>query len=251
MLRKTIFCLTLGLVALLIIPASPASAGMNWDAGLYLWAMGIDGSTRVRGQDAEIDLSFTDIAQNLDMAAMVHFEGTQEEPGWGFFVDVFWADLSQDLDQPLDELGFQMSLLEGAITYALDENLQFFAGARYTSMDMSLSFDFNLPGPGILPLPDKVSGSESWTDLMVGGRVHSDVGDKWAFQARFDLAGFGLSNSSHFTWNLAVLGQRRFGSKWSFVFGYRAMDIDYRDSDSGFVFDGTLAGPVLAGTYSF
>ena len=82
MSTKRALPIALMIVVFAAMGSGPASAGMNYTAGLYLWATGLDGSARVRGQDVDFDLSFTDIAKELEMAAMVHFEGSGDEPGW-------------------------------------------------------------------------------------------------------------------------------------------------------------------------
>ncbi len=62
MKRERAVSIAVLVILVLAAGASPVAAGMNWDAAIYLWALGMDGSTRVNGQDAEVDLSFGDIA---------------------------------------------------------------------------------------------------------------------------------------------------------------------------------------------
>ena len=39
----------------------------------YLWMTGIDGDVTVKGRDAEVDVGFDDILDDLDIAALAHF----------------------------------------------------------------------------------------------------------------------------------------------------------------------------------
>jgi hypothetical protein len=110
-------------------------------------------------------------------------------------------------------------------------------------MDFDLDFDAAI-------LPD-VSGSQDWLDPFIGGRLKHDFSERWSFRGRGDVAGFGISDGSDFTWNLALLGQARFARRWSFVFGYRWFDIDFENRDDQFAMDVRQEGPVLAIAYSF
>ena len=85
------------------------------------------------------------------------------------------------------------------------EDFQLFAGFRYISMDLELNFDPQIPLPP--QIPTQVNGDQSWTDLMLGGRVKKDLGERWRFWGRADLAGFGLTDGSDLTWNLVLMGQ--------------------------------------------
>ena len=63
--------------------AQPAEAqGWDYDLGVYLWALGMDGTMTVRGQEAPVDVSFSDIVDNLEMAFSTHFEANKRESNW-------------------------------------------------------------------------------------------------------------------------------------------------------------------------
>jgi hypothetical protein len=230
------------------ISTGPVAARWDWGAGFYLWALGMDGTLTVRGNPADVDIGFSEIWDNLDLAFSAHVEGRPESGRHGFFFDVYWADLGNELDMPLGAFDMQMAFVEGAGTFALGENFDVIYGLRYTKLDVTLEFD--LPAPPITPpmpiLPSSVSGDQSWTDLMVGGRWNKQFSKTWGFRARGDMAGFGISNSSDFTWNIQLLGTARFGKLTELLFGYRWYDVDYVDSDAGFAMDARLEGPVLA-----
>lgn len=247
---------TIGILGLAIpvflgqsVPA--AAGGWNYEAALYLWALGMDGAMTVRGRTGEVDQSFSDLVGYIDMALALHLEAGQEEGNLGWFVDVFWANLGEDFDRPPGEFDMDMAYVEGAIAYKMDENFQLFGGLRYTKMDATLDFQLEPPLPGGRVIPIRLEGDQSWTDLMLGGRVNKNVGEKWGVWFRFDVAGFGISNSSDFTLNSLLMGRRRFGNAWSFIFGYRIYDVDYRDDDAGFAMDVRQQGPVLALSYAF
>lgn len=248
-MRKTICVVALLTVTSLITVPPASAAGWNWDLGIYLWALGMDGSMTVRGQEADVDIGFSDIFDNLDLALSAHVEANKRDSRWGWFFDLYWADLGKEFEQVTGEFDMQMAYVELAGDYDLSQDFQAFLGLRYTSMDLTLEFDPEIPVPP--QIPTRVDGSQSWTDLMVGGRWKADLGERWRFWVRGDLAGFGISSSSDLTWNVMLMGHVMISKRFAFVFGYRWLDIDYVNEDDDFAMDVRQEGPVLAFNYSF
>jgi hypothetical protein len=243
-------CAFLGLLMIAVPPAG--ASGWDYDLAMYLFALGMDGRTVVRGREAAVDVSFSDILDDLEMAAAGHFEAAKRDSRWGWFGDVFYSSSGRNFEQDLGEYDLDMIYLEGAATYRFGEGLQALAGLRYIDIDMTL--DLRPPAqPPIDPPPGavRVQGDQSWTDLMIGGRYRATFGERWGFSARGDLAGFGISDSSDLTWNVVLLGRFQVASRVGLMLGYRWLDIDYENADDQFVFDVRQAGPVFALNYSF
>ena len=77
LLRYVTFTL---LLATLTLAAQRSQAqGWDYDLGIYLWALGMDGTMTVRGQEAPVDVGFSDIVDNLEMAFSTHFEANKRE----------------------------------------------------------------------------------------------------------------------------------------------------------------------------
>ncbi len=55
----------------------------------YLWLMGINGKTTIKGRTSNLNVSFGDIWDNLDFAAEVHIEAWKDR--YGFFIDTSFA----------------------------------------------------------------------------------------------------------------------------------------------------------------
>jgi hypothetical protein len=236
------------MLSALMIPAKPVVAsGWDYDLAMYVFALGMDGRTVVRGREADIDLSFSDILEDLEMSAAGHFEAAKRDSRWGYFGDVFFSSSGRNFDNNLGEYDLDMIYLEGAGTYGLGDNFQILAGLRYTGIDMTLDLRPLTDPPG----PFRGTGSQSWTDLMIGGRYQATLGERWGFSARGDLAGFGISSSSNLTWNVVLLGEFKATSRIALLLGYRWFDIDYENQDDLFVFDLRQTGPVFAFNYSF
>jgi hypothetical protein len=119
-------------------------------------------------------------------------------------------------------------------------------------MDQELNFEPDvLPPPTPPGVPTQFNGDQSWTDLMLGGRLKKDLGKRWRFWGRADLAGFGLTDGTDLTWNLVLMGEVKVASRIGLAFGYRWLDIDYENKDDAFALDVRQEGPVFALVYSF
>lgn len=242
--------LCLSITALALTPPATQAAGWEYDLALYLWALGMDGSTKVRGNDADIDVSFSDIFDNLDGAFAAHLEANQHEGNWGWFFDVFWSSLGNDLKEPMGEFELDMAYIEGAGAYNLNPSFQLFAGIRYITMDMELTRDPQIPLPQIIPRME-IEGSESFADLMLGGRFEKELGERWQFWGRADFAGFGLTDGTDLTWNLILMGRVMVSKRIGLLAGYRWFDLDYENTDKDFALDVLQHGPIVALSYSF
>jgi hypothetical protein len=220
----------------LIFAAQPTEAsGWDYDLGIYLWALGIDGSMTVRGVESDVDVAFSDALESLEMAFSTHFEANKRESPWAWFFDLYWVALGNDIEMPKGKFDMDMAYVEAAGAYNTSENFQLFAGFRYMSMDLELNFEPDiLPPPTPPGVPTQFNGDQSWTDLMLGGRLKKDLGKRWRFWGRADLAGFGLTDGTDLTWNLVLMGEVKVASRIGLAFGYRWLDIDYENKDDAF-----------------
>ena len=64
--------------------APAADDGWEFTLSPYAWAAGLNGSVGIGNVVSEVDLSFGDILENLDIGAMLHFEARKGR--WAFFV---------------------------------------------------------------------------------------------------------------------------------------------------------------------
>ena len=203
----------------------------------YLWATGIDGDTTVKGVTVPVDVSFSDIVDDLDFAFLVHFEAMKGS--WGLFVDSIYMDLSDDFTTPLasGSAGAEMTLAEaagfkrwGSERRAVD----FLFGTRYWSMDASIDPDGATP---------TLEGSQSWADVMVGARVFCKPWEHWLIVFRADIAAGGSDPS----YNTSLLFNYLFEKMVSIDFGYRYLDEDYETGQGNkqFALDAVLDGPIV------
>jgi len=83
-----------------------------------------------------VDVDFSTILDNLDMAAMVHFEA-HHKSGWGMIIDYGFMDLSNKVTNNRDgliKLGLRQGVLESLGLYRINygkNTVDYFAGIRW------------------------------------------------------------------------------------------------------------------------
>ncbi|MBW2432646.1 MAG: hypothetical protein JRF36_03515 [Deltaproteobacteria bacterium] len=222
----------------------------------YMWFISASGDVTVRGQESDLDLSFSDIWDELNIAAMLVFEGRKNR--WGFVGDALYANLGKSTSTDVTGIKIdptvKLSYLGAGGFYRLGTwdlsqtpanavpsvTVDAMAGARYTYLDMKL----DLKGFR------SASGDKAWVDPLVGARAIFDLSERWAASLTGNLGGFGVG--SDFTWHAWGLLGYRFSlfskDNNAAVFGgYRALSWDYTDGggDDKFEWDVTLHGPIL------
>lgn len=213
--------------------ASRPAAGADADAGTpppanalrpYIWTSGMSGDVQAKGVSADVDVSFGDILDTLDMALMLAYEH-RFEGGNSLLVDTLYTKLSQDVDVgPLEVDGImEMAYVElsGAFPIEGSEHVDLILGTRtwYASTEIQIG------GFG----GDK---SVDWVDPLVGLRWVTPLGDEWDLHVRGDVGGFGIGTASELTWQAQVIAATQLGEQTSLGIGYRYLDID-RETGSG------------------
>lgn len=225
--------------------AGPLRAEGDWEYMFapYIWGAGLDGETGVGPLTGEVDISFGDILETLDGAFLGHFEASKDR--WTILADLVFLDLGQDLDRPQGSVDIEQTTFELGGAYSTGEDLEVLFGARLIDIDVGI----DLFGPvGVLDA--QIGGAESWVDPFIGGRWSPQLNDRWSFQGRADIGGFGVG--SDLTWNASLLFRYRASEKVDIGLGYRVMDIDYEeDGLTGFVYDAQLPGALLGVGFRF
>lgn len=242
---------------------APAHAPGDWRFTLapYAWAAGINGDVGLFGRDpVGVDVPFSDILENLDVAAMGVAEA--HNGTWGVFADLDYVsidaekfitrvvggdppisarvDASADVQELMATLMGQWRVLdEGNIT------LDLLGGVRYWNVDTGLTLKLAANGVKVKSL----SGSDgaAWIDPMIGAKLFVDTGTPFYVTGWGMAGGFGVG--SELSWDaMGGLGYR-WTDHVSTVLGYRAVGVDYEED--GFVYDVIQSGAVLGAVISF
>jgi hypothetical protein len=251
-------------VSLLLSPLARAEAqgsgSDEWEFTVipYLWMAGLKGDVGVKGTTSEVDASFSDILDNLDIAAQFHLEAKKGK--WAFFIDPTYMKLSAD-ESATTRLGTTIDakitneawLVEGGVFYRIDERPIGDDGVRTLAFDLlggvrynHLKAEIDLKGSGGI-LDVDADGSKDWFDPIVGGRIQARLTRKLLVNLRGDIGGFGISGCSDVTWSvLAALGYD-LRENLTLLVGYRALGIDYEDGSGAdkFKYDVIMSGPFV------
>jgi len=247
------------LLALVVCPESAWAAdpvnetmadGWSFTAAAYVWGTGLNGQVGVLGlPPQDVDLSFGDILEKLDVAVM----GIGEARNGRFLLsmDLTYSRVSADVGTPFGIVADKIDvtaatwMVSGYGGYSvLDTDtvrLDLLGGARLWSVQS----DFELKG-GLLDGGSRDDGV-TWVDPVVGAKIRLDLAPdiyavSWAM-----IGGFGVG--SDLMWDLMAGAGYDINDNWSLFGGYRAVSVDYRNN--GFVYDVVQQGPVVAAIVRF
>jgi hypothetical protein len=250
--------------------AQGQSANLNddqWDIQLtpYFWAAELKGDATLRGRTGPVEVSFSDLLDNLDIAFMGRAEAWKGR--WGLFFDGLYMDLGAEFSTPRGlvsaDIDVKMTMLEFGLGYHLWEtqvgkegsqklSFDLLGGGRYMNLEGEVDIVVGGPLAG-LGLGRTFGRREEWVDPIVGGRLRWDINEKLAAAVRFDFGGFGIGEGSNLTWNFVAGIDYKLKKNMSLKAGYRIFDIDY-DSGSGtnkFGIDAQFRGPIFGLTMKF
>ena len=262
----------LALLATAVLASPPTSAAAQtvtsdgWEISLtpYLWATALKGDVKVGGVKADVDAGFSDILDNLNVAAMLQAEVRKGR--FGILSDTVFAQLEDSaaagdgrlkIDATANMLIQTLAGTYRAGTWQLGElgaagplavTVDPYAGIRYTYLDNELKGKLDLPDLDINE-KRKVQGDKQWVDPIVGVRTLWDLGERWSLQLTGDIGG--VSTSDQYSAEAFGVVGYRFGlfgeNNAQLLAGYRALKQKFEDGSgrNEFDWDMTIHGPVL------
>lgn len=227
-----------------VVPEVVVNNGWEYSASLNGWMASIGGDTAVGG---DIDIGFSDIVDDLDFTIMGTL-GAQKEK-WGFLLDFIYLDIDSDMfeatSNPLayiTNIELEAWIVTPMVTYRIMEEEQWtldaLAGARYLYIKAPLEVDYvKLDSPS----------NDVW-DGIVGARGQYKIDEKWYMPFHFDVG----TGDTDLTWQ-AFAGVGYKYESFDFVAGYRYLDWDFDDSDTGggTFNDLTVDGPIIGAKFYF
>lgn len=230
-----------------------AAAEESWQhtATVYMIGASIDGKASIGNLDADVNVGFDDILDNLEFGAMASYRGKRGR--WAVVADLIYMDLEQKKDG-LGPAGRTRAKVEGDqliteldLSYALTDRLDVYGGLRYWDLDA----DLHIYGGGPLGKTLAASESESWLDPVVGLRYEWPLGRDWTLVARGDIGGFGIG--SDFSWHATAFASWAMSEHANLLIGYRHLDVDYDDGSGAgrFRWDVAEGGPALGFAWRF
>lgn len=214
----------IGLV--LLLASTPALAQdidqWDWKITPYLWGINMTGDLSIGSVEQEIDVSFSDILSNMELAGQVYAELGRGKHA--FHIDYTYLRLRPEptaLDSPPfppdAELSTKMTtrIFESAYNYRWNgpDGPAFVIGARMTDMSTRLSLA-NLPA---------VTSGPNWWDYFIGIKTHNAISANWDF----DFYGTVGTGESDLPWTLQAMFGRRYANDNRLQLGFHLWGVDY------------------------
>ncbi|GJM15788.1 MAG: hypothetical protein DHS20C13_11150 [Thermodesulfobacteriota bacterium] len=241
----------------------------DWQSfvAIYLWFVGMNGETGEGRAVADVDMSFGDIWDNLDVGVQAHFEFWWKK--WIFFLDPIFMKLSSNNSQTRvisslkSKLEVKMFLMDLAMGYRVAElalgsstksnnfkswpsvSIDVYGGGRILSVDNTINLTIETP---LGTNKQRIKIDEAWFDFIVGTRFIFDFTENVLLSIKSDIGGFGLGFSSDIDWNfVANVGYQLPWWGVTPYIGYRVLYIDYADGsgDNRFVYKMWQTGPQI------
>ena len=240
--------LTLAAVAAGVSPVVAQAQPEGWRHTILVYglAAGLSGETAVRGLEADVDVGFSEVLEDLEAGGMAAYRA--ESKRWAVMANVIYMGLGATKDAGASvtfDVDIDQWLLEVDGSWRYSDRLEFLAGLRFASIDVAVESRHPTLGTA------EQDGSESWVDPVVGARVQIPIGKSWSFTGRGDIGGFGVG--SDLTWQAVAQFQWRLGETLGLSLGYLAIYADYEDGDGSdlFRYDVTSQGPFAGMMFSF
>jgi hypothetical protein len=236
------------------ISAQTEAVEKKWDflTDVYLMFPYMDGETGI-GENLILPVDATpgDIFSKLQMGAMLYLEANTDR--WAITSDLVYMNLSQEVTPGIilnsGTVGAKQTIWETAGLFRLLPFMEIGAGGRLNYVQTSADLLINAIPAGVTEATGR--HHKTWFDPVLIARFSADIKDKWLFQFRGDLGGFGVG--SDFTWQLHASAGYRFSKLFQMSLGYRILSTDYKSGEEPkeFIFDVKEFGPEIRFGFNF
>jgi hypothetical protein len=250
-----IFCFMLGFIfGINVLSAQEQTKEKKWYflTDIYLMFPYIDGETGIGDSlVADIDADPGDIFSKLKMAAMLYLEARTDK--WAITSDLVYMNLNQEVTPSTllnsGNVTARQFIWEGAGLYRIHPFLEAGIGGRINYLQTKFDVRRNVFPAGTQQFEDDYS--KTWFDPVLITRLSADIKDKWLFQFRGDIGGFGVG--SDLTWQLQAYAGYRFTKVFQITAGYRILSTDYKygENPKKFTFNTNEFGPVIRFGFNF
>lgn len=215
----------------------------RWQVTLapYLMGAAMDGTTVVRGREAEIDVSASDVFENLEFGFMGMLVARKGD--WGFTGDIVYAALGVTIDTPPADIDPTQLIFTAQGLRRLSDAADLTFGLRVNHLNGQINFKG--------PLGLEVEQSKNWVDPVVGLILRTTGERRWHVTLIGDIGGFGVG--SDLTWQLFPALGVGMTERLSLEIGWRFLDTNYKTGEDNerFEYDVLTHGPALGFAFRF
>jgi hypothetical protein len=211
------------LALMMMSSAALAQEGSGeWRQSVVLYGMGaaIDGESTVGPLTVPVDISISELFDNLDMGAMAAYR--IENGTWSFTGDVTYMDLGFSRTSDQGRAGASLNTEQLTITGTVGRRLSPKFEALFSLMYFDVSADLDVR---VLNQTRSISNGADWIDPTIGLEYRTPIGGKWSLSLRGDVGPFGVgSDMTLHGWAKVV---RQNSDSFSWFVGYRYISFDY------------------------
>jgi len=198
-----------------------------------------------------VNASSNDILGHLKMGFMLNAEASKGK--WTIGSDFLYMDLAQGVASRIviasgelsaKQLGWEVSGLRRVTPW-------FELGLGGVLNSINSGVDVSLGNEGGTPSQKSKSMTKTWFDPMLIARINSKSDEKFIYQFRGEIGGFGIG--SDLAWQMQANAGYRFSKLFQITAGYRVISLDY-ESGSGenrFMYNVDTFGPVVRFGFNF
>jgi hypothetical protein len=234
--------------------AQSDTTGKKWHflADVYIMFPYMDGETGIgKNLILPIDANPGDIFSKLKFGGFLYLEAKTNK--WAITSDLVFMNLKQEVTEGIiihsGTVNAKQLVWEAAGFYRIFPFWEVGIGGRLNSVQTSFEGRVNVLPAGT----EEIDGrhTKTWYDPVIVTRLSTGINDKWLFQFRGDIGGFGVG--SDLTWQLQGYAGYRFNKTFQLMAGYRVLSTDYQygDEPKEFIFDVKEFGPVIRFGFNF
>lgn len=208
--------------------------------------------------DAEIDANTNDIFNNLKMGFMLNVETSNDK--WAVGSDILYMSLGEEKKLSRELINGEEVTVSGEIT-AKQTGWELMGLRRVTPwLELGLGGLINSINTEVELTTPEIGGgtttrsksiTETWFDPMIITRIKSKAGEKFVYQFRGEIGGFGIG--SDFAWQIHAYAGYKFSKLFEITGGYRIIGLDYEtgNGEDRFLYDVDTSGPVIRFGFRF
>lgn len=195
--------------------------------------------------EVDVDANPGDIFSKLSFGGMLYLEAHNDD--WAITSDLLYMDLKQDVTPGTlissGNINAHQWAWEFAGLYRITPFLEAGIGGRLNNIQAGL--DINRKEIGGETIPISADMSETWVDPIILIRLTGDIKNKWQFQFRGDVGGFGIG--SDFAYQAQGMVGYSFIRWFQLTAGYRILGMNYDkgEGENRFRYDMNIFGPMI------
>lgn len=198
----------------------------DWRQTAFLYGMGamIEGESQIGLLRVDVDVDLSDFLDVLKFGAMAAYR--IENDVWSFSGDVTYMNLgrSRSTEQGRVDVRMDVEQVTAMATAGrrVTPHLEVLASLAYFDVSADLR-------ARVLQQEVTASRDANWVDPLVGVSFDMPLGEKWRFNLRGDLGGFGVG--SDLTWHALTRFTYQSSERLGWYLGYRVIAYDYERGD--------------------